>query len=89
LRESDQANDEQLSSHAAGIHSSDCWRKWKYLTATRQGIILGYTRDMVNPSKPGQPRPDADRPSHPMGASLLVVGGVTLLIIVLAVLSVY
>lgn len=32
-------------------------------------------------------RPGEERPSHPMGASLLVVGGVTLLIVLLAVLS--
>ena len=32
-------------------------------------------------------RPEPDRPSHPMGASLLVVGGVTLLIVLLAVMS--
>ncbi len=32
-------------------------------------------------------RPESDRPTHPMGASLLVVGGVTLLIILLAVMS--
>ncbi|MEZ5374683.1 MAG: hypothetical protein R2704_18580 [Microthrixaceae bacterium] len=36
-----------------------------------------------------RPQPDGDRPSHPMGASLIVVGGVTLLIIVLAALSAF
>ena len=42
--------------------------------------------DPISPSADHN-RPEPDRPSHPMGASLLVVGGVTLLIILLSVMS--
>ena len=47
-------------------------------------------QDLDQTSNPSDPkRLNPDRPSHPMGASLLVVGGVTLLIIVLAALTAF